>query len=67
MGGIRILHFSTNPASDPSDSNRATNRMSDYRLLARQCSCGDKGGKKLDDFLIDESAQKGRKKRRSKR
>jgi DNA-binding protein H-NS len=26
-----------------------------------------KGGKKLDDFLIDKSAQKGRKKRRSKR
>ena len=26
-----------------------------------------KGGKKLDDFLIDKSARKGRKKRRSKR
>jgi len=26
-----------------------------------------KGGKKLDDFLIDKSAQKGRRKRRSKR
>jgi DNA-binding protein H-NS len=26
-----------------------------------------KGGKKLDDFLIDRSARKGRKKRRSKR
>jgi DNA-binding protein H-NS len=26
-----------------------------------------KGGKKLDDFLIDKSAQKGRKKRRSRR
>ena len=26
-----------------------------------------KGGKKLDDFLIDKSAQKGRKKRTSKR
>jgi DNA-binding protein H-NS len=26
-----------------------------------------KGGKKLDDFLIDQSARKGRKKRRSKR
>jgi DNA-binding protein H-NS len=26
-----------------------------------------KGGKKLDDFLIDESARKGRKKRRPKR
>jgi DNA-binding protein H-NS len=26
-----------------------------------------KGGKKLDDFLIDKSSQKGRKKRRSKR
>jgi len=26
-----------------------------------------KGGKKLDDFLIDNSARKGRKKRRSKR
>jgi DNA-binding protein H-NS len=26
-----------------------------------------KGGKKLDDFLIDKSAPKGRKKRRSKR
>ena len=28
---------------------------------------GIKGGKKLDDFLIDKSARKGRKKRRSKR
>jgi len=26
-----------------------------------------KGGKKIDDFLIDKSARKGRKKRRSKR
>ena len=26
-----------------------------------------KGGKKLDDFLIDKSARKGRRKRRSKR
>ena len=26
-----------------------------------------KGGRKLDDFLIDKSAQKGRRKRRSKR
>jgi DNA-binding protein H-NS len=26
-----------------------------------------KGGRKLDDFLIDKSARKGRKKRRSKR
>ena len=26
-----------------------------------------KGGKKIDDFLIDKSAQKGRRKRRSKR
>jgi hypothetical protein len=26
-----------------------------------------KGGKKLDDFLIDKSARKGRKKRRPKR
>ena len=26
-----------------------------------------KGGKKLDDFLIDKSARKGRKKRRAKR
>jgi DNA-binding protein H-NS len=26
-----------------------------------------RGGKKLDDFLIDESARKGRRKRRSKR
>jgi len=26
-----------------------------------------RGGKRLDDFLIDKSAQKGRKKRRSKR
>src|SRR5262249_12933820 len=26
-----------------------------------------KGGKKLDDFIIDKSARKGRKKRRSKR
>jgi DNA-binding protein H-NS len=26
-----------------------------------------KGGKKMDDFLIDKSARKGRKKRRSKR
>ena len=26
-----------------------------------------KGGKKLDDFLIDKSAQRGRRKRRSKR
>ena len=28
---------------------------------------GIKGGKKLDDFLIDKSARKGRRKRRSKR
>jgi CBS domain-containing protein len=28
---------------------------------------GEKGGKKLDDFLMDKSARKGRRKRRSKR
>ena len=28
--------------------------------------CRDQGGEKLDDFLIDKSARKGRKRRKSK-
>ena len=33
----------------------------------RGAAAAIKGGKKLDDFLIDKSARKGRRKRRSKR
>jgi DNA-binding protein H-NS len=37
------------------------------RAKPRWLAAAIKGGKKLDDFLIDKSARKGRRKRRSKR
>jgi hypothetical protein len=37
------------------------------RSKARWLVAAIKGGKKLDDFLIEKSGQKGRRKRRSKR
>jgi len=47
--------------------DRAGNTWAGRGAKPRWLVAAIKGGKKLDDFLIDKSAQKGRRKRRSKR
>ena len=47
--------------------DRAGNTWAGRGARPRWLVAAIKGGKKLDDFLIEKSARKGRKKRRSKR
>jgi DNA-binding protein H-NS len=47
--------------------DRAGNTWAGRGARPRWLVAAIKGGKKLDDFLIDKSARKGRRKRRSKR
>ena len=63
-GGTRVLKGIKVPAKyrGPSGETWAGRGARPVWLVA-----AIKGGKKIDDFLIDKSARKGRKKRRSKR
>ena len=61
-GGRSVLKGMKVPRRGPSGETWAGRGARPRWLVA-----AIKGGKKLDDFLIDKSARKGRKKRRSKR